>query len=84
MNFSHFGIFHSEFFFFFSNLFQMIIGIRDDLGTGASIFSRKHPLSCWASSMLMCFADSIFAHFLLGEPLITPFKRHEEVLVVSY
>ncbi|VDN55623.1 unnamed protein product [Dracunculus medinensis] len=70
-------------YFAIAHFILMIIGIRDDLGTGASIFSRKHPLSCWASSMLMCFADSIFAHFLLGEPLITPFKRHEEVLVAT-
>ncbi|CAI5441016.1 unnamed protein product [Caenorhabditis angaria] len=61
----------------------MIIEVRDDLGTAASIFSRKHPLSCWLSSMLMCFADAFLANFLLGEPVIAPFKRHDDVILAT-
>uniref|UniRef100_A0A914RCY2 Trimeric intracellular cation channel type B n=1 Tax=Parascaris equorum TaxID=6256 RepID=A0A914RCY2_PAREQ len=60
----------------------MTIAVRDDLASGAAIFSRKHPLSCWLSSMLMCFAGSFLANFLLGEPVIAPFKRHDDILVV--
>ncbi|VDO29320.1 unnamed protein product [Onchocerca flexuosa] len=60
----------------------MTISVRDDLATGASLFSRKHPLSCWLSSMLMCFAGIISANFLLGEPVIAPFKRHDDILLV--
>ncbi|CAI4232659.1 unnamed protein product [Auanema sp. JU1783] len=61
----------------------MIIEVRDDLGANAGIFSRKHPLSCWLSSMLMCFADSFLANFLLGEPVIAPFKRHDDIFLAS-
>ncbi|OZC07280.1 hypothetical protein X798_05700 [Onchocerca flexuosa] len=61
----------------------MTISVRDDLATGASLFSRKHPLSCWLSSMLMCFAGIISANFLLGEPVIAPFKRHDDILLAT-
>lgn len=61
----------------------MIIEVRDDLGGSAGIFSRKHPLSCWLSSMLMCFADSFLANFLLGEPVIAPFKRHDDIILAT-
>ncbi|VDN04597.1 unnamed protein product [Thelazia callipaeda] len=61
----------------------MTISVRDDLASGAALFSRKHPLSCWLSSMLMCFAGSILANFLLGEPVIAPFKRHDDILLAS-
>uniref|UniRef100_A0A915C9Q4 Uncharacterized protein n=1 Tax=Parascaris univalens TaxID=6257 RepID=A0A915C9Q4_PARUN len=61
----------------------MTIAVRDDLASGAAIFSRKHPLSCWLSSMLMCFAGSFLANFLLGEPVIAPFKRHDDILVAT-
>ncbi|PIO73069.1 hypothetical protein TELCIR_04971 [Teladorsagia circumcincta] len=61
----------------------MICEVRDDLATSASLFSRKHPLSCWLSSMLMCFADSFLANFLLGEPVIAPFKRHDDIVLAT-
>lgn len=61
----------------------MTISVREDLASGASLFSRKHPLSCWLSSMLMCFAGSFLACFLLGEPVITPFKRHDDVMLAT-
>lgn len=61
----------------------MTVSVRDDLATGASLFSRKHPLSCWLSSMLMCFAGSILANFLLGEPVIAPFKRQDDVFLAT-
>ncbi|RCN51897.1 hypothetical protein ANCCAN_01985 [Ancylostoma caninum] len=61
----------------------MICEVRDDLATSAGLFSRKHPLSCWLSSMLMCFADSFLANFLLGEPVIAPFKRHDDIVLAT-
>lgn len=61
----------------------MIASVRDDLGTNGQTFSRRHPLSCWVSSMVVCFAGSLLANFLLGEPLIAPFKKHEDILLVS-
>ncbi|MCP9263850.1 Trimeric intracellular cation channel type B [Dirofilaria immitis] len=64
------------------------IHIDDNISSGrfsdwSFTFSRKHPLSCWLSSMLMCFAGSITANFLLGEPVIAPFKRHDDILLAT-
>ncbi|XP_074640899.1 trimeric intracellular cation channel type 1B.1-like isoform X2 [Tubulanus polymorphus] len=67
----------------------MCLIVRDDnqpstnSSSGSSIFSRKHPLACWISSMLLCFGGSILANFLLGEPILTPFKNHHAILVAS-
>jgi len=61
----------------------MISSVREDLGTGCTTFSRRHPLSCWLSSMVVCFAGSLLANFLLGEPIIAIFKRHEDILLAS-
>ncbi|XGW07450.1 hypothetical protein V3C99_010546 [Haemonchus contortus] len=57
--------------------------VRWELGTSAIAFSRRHPFSCWLSSMLMCFAGGLLACFLLGEPVITPFRRHDDVVLAS-
>ncbi|VDO73023.1 unnamed protein product [Heligmosomoides polygyrus] len=53
------------------------------MGTTSLAFSRRHPFSCWLSSMLMCFAGGLLACFLLGEPVITPFRRHDDVMLAS-
>lgn len=50
---------------------------------GSTAFSRRHPLACWISSMLMCFATSIVSNFLVGESLVIPFKNHQELLVAT-
>lgn len=57
--------------------------VRTELGPTALTFSRRHPFSCWLSSMLMCFAGGLFACFLLGEPIITPFRRHDDLLLAT-
>lgn len=57
--------------------------IKDDLATGSHAFSRKHPFSCWISSMINIFAGSILANFLLGEPIIAAFVNHEQVFLAS-
>lgn len=61
----------------------MISLVREDLGNGCSVFSRRHPLSCWLSSITVCFAGSFLANFLLGEPVIATFKRHEDILLAT-
>lgn len=64
----------------------MCMAVRDDMPptpSGGQPFYRKHPLSTWMSSMLLCFAGSIIANLLLGEPVITPFKDHRSVLLAS-
>lgn len=66
------------------------VAVRDDIlpqvqAAGAQVmtFQRKHPLSSWLSSMLVCFAGSIIANLLLGEPLITPFKDQRALATAS-
>lgn len=58
--------------------------VRDDLGLNATTFSRRHPLSCWLSSMVVCFAGNFLANFLLGEPVVATFKRHDDIILVSF
>jgi hypothetical protein len=43
------------------------LSVKEDLGTGAHAFSRKHPLACWLSTMLVVFAGGMVAAALLGE-----------------
>lgn len=57
--------------------------IREDLGATAHPFTRKHPFSCWLSSMINIFAGSILANFLLGEPVIAAFKNPNQVLLAT-
>nr|KAG5711713.1 hypothetical protein BaRGS_023477 [Batillaria attramentaria] len=52
-------------------------------GAQVVTFQRKHPLSSWLSSMLVCFAGSFIANFLLGEPVITPFKDQRALATAS-
>ncbi|ESP05698.1 hypothetical protein LOTGIDRAFT_103317 [Lottia gigantea] len=63
----------------------MCISVRDDMPQpqGTPPFWRKHPLSTWVSSMLICFAGGIIANLLLGEPLIAPLKDHRSILTAT-
>uniref|UniRef100_A0A914H1Q5 Trimeric intracellular cation channel type B n=1 Tax=Globodera rostochiensis TaxID=31243 RepID=A0A914H1Q5_GLORO len=61
----------------------MILSVREDLGSNFSAFSRRHPFSCWLSSMVVCFAGSFLANFLLGEPLVAVFRRQEDILLAT-
>lgn len=57
--------------------------LREDLAAGTHVFSRKHPLSCWASCMLSIFGGVILSNFLLGEPVLAPFKSTNYLLLAS-
>lgn len=46
-------------------------------------FTRRHPLSCWLSTMLLCFSGSILSHFLLGESIIKDFAHHQHLLLAT-
>ncbi|XP_067677956.1 trimeric intracellular cation channel type 1B.1-like [Haliotis asinina] len=63
----------------------MCCSVREDMPqvTGPQAFSRKHPLSCWFSCMLICFAGSFIANLLLGEPCLTPFKDHKSLITAT-
>ncbi|XP_075981151.1 trimeric intracellular cation channel type 1B.1 [Anticarsia gemmatalis] len=57
------------------------LAVREDLGAGAQSFSRKHPLSCWLSTMLVIFAGGMVANGLLGEPILAPLKNTPQLLI---
>lgn len=81
-------------YFDISNYILMCCMVRDDSaqpsssgsstsGSDTSAFSRKHPLSSWLSSMLLCFASVILTNLLLGESPIAPFTNHRDLLTAS-
>ncbi|CAG4986865.1 unnamed protein product [Colias eurytheme] len=57
------------------------LAVREDLGSGAQAFSRKHPLSCWLSTMLVIFAGGMVANGLLGEPILAPLKNTPQLVI---
>lgn len=57
------------------------LAVREDLGIGAQSFSRKHPLSCWLSTMLVIFAGGMVANGLLGEPILAPLKNTPQLVI---
>lgn len=69
------------------NFILMSIIVREDnhptQQSGSVLFSRKHPLSCWVATMLLCFAGGILGNLLVGEPLLAPFKNTEDVLLAT-
>lgn len=48
-----------------------MLGIGFSTSQGTSTFSRRHPLSSWIGSMLLCFAGEIFTAGLIGESLLS-------------
>ncbi|XP_052871792.1 trimeric intracellular cation channel type 1B.1 [Anopheles cruzii] len=59
------------------------LSVKEDLGVGAHAFSRKHPLACWLSTMLVVFAGGMVANGLLGEPILAPLKNTPQLLVAT-
>jgi len=59
------------------------LSVREDLGSGAQAFSRKHPLACWLSYMLVVFAGGMVANGLLAEPVLAPLKNTPQLLVAT-
>lgn len=59
------------------------LSVKEDLGPGAHAFSRKHPLACWLSTMLVVFAGGMVAAALLGEPVLGPLKNSQQILVAT-
>ncbi|XP_045777628.1 trimeric intracellular cation channel type 1B.1 [Maniola jurtina] len=57
------------------------LAVREDLGTGAQAFSRKHPLACWLSTMLVIFAGGMVVNGLLGEPILAPLKNTPQLVI---
>ena len=59
------------------------LAVREDLGPGAQAFSRKHPLACWLSTMLVNFAGGMVASCLLGEPILAPLKNSPQLYIAT-
>lgn len=59
------------------------LAVREDLGPGAQAFSRKHPMSCWLSTMLVIFAGGMLCNGLLGEPILAPLKNTPQLIVAT-
>lgn len=59
------------------------LAVRDDLGSGALAFSKKHPLSNWLSSMVSIFAGGMIANLLLGEPVLGAIKNNPSLIVAT-
>ena len=76
-------IYHSRATSFIQSQNTIIITFIPFLILGAQAFSRKHPLSCWFSTMFTIFAGSILANLLLGEPCLTPFKNNNQLLLAT-
>jgi len=57
------------------------LAVREDLSSGSQVFSRKHPLSLWASSMLVIFSGGLLANMLLGEPVLAPLKANNQLVL---
>ncbi|CAF1234092.1 unnamed protein product [Adineta steineri] len=60
--------------------------VRDDIQQhqpATQNFTRRHPLSCWLSTMLLSFAGSILSNFLLGESPIKDFAHHQHLLLAT-
>ncbi|CAF3536446.1 unnamed protein product [Rotaria sp. Silwood1] len=60
--------------------------VRDDIQqyqTATQNFTRRHPLSCWISTMLLCFSGSIITNLLLGESPLKDFIHHQHLLLAT-
>jgi len=57
------------------------LAVREDLSSGSQLFSRKHPLSLWASSMLVIFSGGLLANLVLGEPVLAPLKANNQIFL---
>lgn len=57
------------------------LAVREDLGANSQAFSRKHPLACWLSTMLVIFSGGMVANGLLGEPILAPLKNTPQLLI---
>lgn len=64
----------------------MCLAVREDIHLHQSSipnFHKRHPFSCYLSSMLLCFGGGMMAHLVLGEPLLADFKSHQGLALAS-
>ena len=49
----------------------------------AQHFTRRHPLSCWLSTMFLSFSGSFLSNFLLGFSPIKDFVHYQHLLLAT-
>jgi len=57
--------------------------VREDLGSNTHGFSRRHPLATWICSMVEIFAGGMLASIFLGEPVLSPLKNNQQLLLYT-
>lgn len=60
--------------------------VRDDIQQHQAVsqhFTRRHPLSCWLSTMLLSFSGSFLSNFLLGFSPIKDFVHYQHLLLAT-
>lgn len=73
-------------YFDIANYILMCLAVREDINlhqTSFPNFHKRHPLSCYLSSMLLCFGGGMIAHLILGEPLLADFKSHQGLALAT-
>lgn len=73
-------------YFDIANYILMCLAVREDIHLHQSSipnFHKKHPFSCYLSSMLLCFGGGMIAHLILGEPVLADFKSHQNLALAS-
>ncbi|CAH3020843.1 unnamed protein product [Porites evermanni] len=60
-----------------------IMCLKLRMEAGSLSFAYTHPMSCWVSSILTCFAGTIMANFLLGNALILPLLDMQQIAILT-
>jgi len=68
-------------YFDIAHVMMCCLAVREDLGSGALPFSRKHPLACWLSTIITVYSGGFLAAAFLGEPLLDPLRNTQSVLL---
>lgn len=60
-----------------------IMNLKLRLEGDSMSFAYAHPMSCWVSSVLSCFAGTMVANFLLGNSLIVPLSDIQQIAILT-
>lgn len=60
-----------------------IQGDRADLGDSFDATSKVHPLACWVSAMMSCFAGGLLVAPLCGEPILAAVGDSSKMLMAT-
>jgi len=60
-----------------------IQGDRADMGDSFDSTSKLHPLACWVSAMMSCFAGGLLVNPLCGEPILAAVGDSTKLLIAT-